>query len=161
MLQIDKYIENGVVMTGMIANDVRYGRLSRQDIEDVLNDARVRSAFIGTQLDDKRNRSEWNEQYLDELFGMSSMTCFNEDYLLFLKDVSECLRKRRKNKKRAIYIIAMLAAISGVCLAAKGCSHTENSVKIVKTAIQRSLKLMPFAAIDVKAQVEIKISKRS
>ena len=161
MLQIDKYIENGVVMTGMIANDVRYGRLSHQDIIDVLNDARVRKAFIGVRLDDKKNQSEWNEQYLDDLFGMSSMTCFNEDYLLFLENVSENLRKKQRNKKRAICIIAMLAAISGICLVAKGCSHTDNPAKIVKTVVQRSFKLKPFATINVKALVEIKISRKN
>ena len=162
MLQIDKYIENGVVMTGMIANDVRYGRLSHQDILDVLNDARVKKAFIGTQLEGKKNRTEWGEQYLDELFGMASMTCFNEDYLLFLEDVAKYVEKKRKVKRRAIYIIVALVAASGICLIAKGCSHAaDESAKIIKTAVQRSFKFKPFMTVDVKAQIEIKLSKNS
>lgn len=97
-MQIDKYIDCGIVQTGKIANDVRYKKLSHKDILDILNDTRVRAAFIGTNLNHKKTSNEWNEEYLDELFGMASMTCFNEDYLLFLEEVSRYVSQKQRNR---------------------------------------------------------------
>lgn len=97
-MQIDKYIDCGIVQTGKIANDVRYKKLSHKEILDILNDTRVRAAFIGTNLNHKKTANEWNEEYLDELFGMASMTCFNEDYLLFLEEVSRYVGQKQRSR---------------------------------------------------------------
>lgn len=97
-MQIDKYIDDGIVQTGKIANDVRYKKLSHNEILEILNDSRVRAAFIGTNLNNKKTINEWNEEYLDELFGMASMTCFNEDYLMFLEKVSKYVSQKRRIK---------------------------------------------------------------
>ena len=94
-VDIDKYIDDGLVLTSHIAYDVRFGRLSHQDIIEILKDERVKKAFIGTHLEQKRPQSEWSKEYLVELLGMSSMTCFNEDYLFFLEKVAKYVNNHK------------------------------------------------------------------
>lgn len=109
-MQIDNYIDGEIVQTGIIANDVRLRKLSHNEILEILNDSRIRSSFIGTKLNNKKNANEWNEEYLNELFGMASMTCFNEDYLLFLEKVSEYVSKKKRNKS------LLKCTLIGVCI---------------------------------------------
>lgn len=107
----DKYIENNVVLPGHIASDVRFGRISHQDIIEILKDERVKKAFIGTHLEQKRPQSEWGKDYLDELFGMASMTCFNEDYLFFLEDVAKYVKKRKERKTFLTKLCVFLSVV--------------------------------------------------
>ena len=120
MLDINRYIENGTIKREKIALDIKYGILSKEDIQLLIADDRIKASFIGTEYKGKKPKSEWNRQYLEELsFGVVSEG-FNADYLWHLYEV-KCYvnptdKKSRKNNQIAKIIASVVAVIIIVVL---------------------------------------------
>lgn len=113
MLNLDKYIENGRVKREKIAMDIKYGVITTENIDSLVADPSIRNAFIGSRYDDKKPKSEWNRQYLDELSYGVTAEGFNEDYIRYLCEVTSFVRKQgtRKNNRGVLWGIAAVAII--------------------------------------------------
>lgn len=113
MLNLDKYIENGRVKREKIAMDIKYGVITEEDIDVLVSDPRVRTAFIGSRYDDKKPKSDWTRQYLDELSYSVTAEGFNEDYIRYLSKVTGFVSNQvtRRNKRKVLWGIVATSII--------------------------------------------------
>lgn len=122
MLDINRYIENGIVKRERIALDIKKGVLSKNDIQALIDNEKVKKAFIGTDYKNKKPQSEWNRQYLDELSFGAVAEGFNVDYLWHLYDVKCFVNQKQDDisikatKKIAYVIIGIIAVVILVLL---------------------------------------------
>ena len=105
MLNIDKYVAKGKIRRNLIANDVKKGVLSKEDILDLCSYPQIKESFIETEFKPTIPKSEWTSTYLDEISRAAIAEVFNEDYLLHLFEVSNVIAKKRKRKKILLCII--------------------------------------------------------
>lgn len=99
MIDTKKYIVDGVVEREKIAMDIKYRVISKQDIISLMNVPAIRAAFFGEGYSDKKPQSSWNKEYVDKLSYAVVSEAFNEEYLLYLDDVSEYVA----NKENGIF----------------------------------------------------------
>lgn len=117
MLDINTYIVDGKVRRESIAMDVRDGVLSDSDITALVSDDRIVSGFIGDTFPDKCQSSQWNQQYLEELFYASTDEAFNEDYLRYLHVVGRYVRDKKSQKVKAgIVIGVIIVALAAIAI---------------------------------------------
>jgi len=110
----DKYIENGEVARAKIALDIKYRKLKRAEIERLVADPKISSAFFGNRLNVRKARKYWNKAYLEELSAAVIAETFNRDYLLYLDEVAEYVSKPPLKKIIIACIIIVLAIIAGI-----------------------------------------------
>lgn len=113
-MRIDDYFVNGKVARNRIAQDIKRRILSRSDIENLVLDKRIRSAFLNETYNKKVPKKEWNKLYLDELTNVSLAECFNRDYLLYLDEVADFVTKVKFKKIILGTVIVVLVIIAGV-----------------------------------------------
>ncbi|MBR2884614.1 MAG: hypothetical protein IKB93_07435 [Clostridia bacterium] len=113
MVDKTKYIINGKVQRTKISSDVRYGILSIEDIKTLSKEPEIIEGYIGNDIT-KKQKKEWTKDYLDQLVCMSVAECFNLNYLMHIKEVSDYLNEKKKlSAKIKIGIgIAVVAAIT-------------------------------------------------
>lgn len=116
MLDVNTYIEGGKTNRERIAMDVRDGILTDADITELVSDERVSSVFIGNAFPDKCPSSHWDEKYLEELSYAVTDEAFNEDYLRYLFEVSEFVRKKSRKIKTSIVIGVIIVALAAVAI---------------------------------------------
>ena len=92
------YIVNGEVARNRIALDIKYRKLNRMTIEQLISDPKIASAFIGSSFNKKRPKRDWNKTYLDELSYAAVAESFNSDYLLYLDEVANYVVNARFKK---------------------------------------------------------------
>ena len=127
MLNLDQYIEGGRVKREKIAMDIKYGVIKPEDITSLVSDSRIRNAFIGSQYADKKQKPQWNRQYLDELSYGVTAEGFNEDYLRYLCDVASFVRKQDagKRKRGILWGIVAVVIIIGIIVAIVSSGRTK------------------------------------
>ena len=54
---------------------------------------------MGLSSRKKKDKTNWNQAYLDTLPNVAIAEAFNEDYLLYLADVSEYVRNNKYNTR--------------------------------------------------------------
>ncbi len=117
MFDINRYIDNSAVKREKIALDIKYGVLTKEDIQLLITDDRIKNAFIGTDFKNKKPKSEWNRQYLDELCFSVVAEGFNADYLWHLYDVKSFVSPNKSNisskspKQKMIFVIIGIIAV--------------------------------------------------
>ena len=102
MFNISRYIEKGYVKRDRIVADIKKCRISKNDIFELDKNPEVSSAYFATGKFKKHDRSEWDEDYLDELSLAAVSEEFNKEYLLYLSDVAYYVADLRQKKERKI-----------------------------------------------------------
>lgn len=121
MFNISRYIEKGSVKRDRIVADIKKCRISKNDIFELDKNPEISSAYFATRKFKKQDRSEWDEDYLDELSLAAVSEEFNKEYLLYLSEVAcyvadQKQKKERKNKIWRKMIIAVIV-IAVLCIA--------------------------------------------
>ncbi len=98
------YTINGRVEREEIASDVAEGVLSLEEIKELVKRKEIKDAFIGTSYEKKVERKYWNKGYLEQLLNASVAEAFNEDYLFYLKEVSDFVHQETANKGIASFV---------------------------------------------------------
>ena len=96
MLDLKKYIKNGVVDRVKIALDVKRLILNKSDIFELVKEPKVRADFIDNCYREKTSKETWDESYLDKLSYADRKSVvyevvaesFNEEDLLYLNEVA-------------------------------------------------------------------------
>lgn len=107
-----KYMRNGNLSLYDVAADIKTRKLTAMDIDKLVNEPIVQSAFFGDLAPLKQPKRKWSKKYLDELCIAPAFKCFNREYLLYLDEVAEYVSK----KKRWMPIIIILASIAAIAL---------------------------------------------
>ena len=111
---IDKYIINGDVKCSLIAMDIKRRILKREDIEILVNNTQINSAFFGNTYNDKKPKQFWDKSYLDLLSYASVAESFNRDYLLYLDEVAEYVNKSASKYsfvKKGLFGLIVIAVV--------------------------------------------------
>ena len=95
MINKEKYFENGKLKRESIAMDIKYHRISHEDLLALIEDPDISREFYGDSYADKIPQVEWNEQYLDKLSYAVVSEAFNKDYLLYLEKVAKYVREKK------------------------------------------------------------------
>lgn len=106
------YIVDGRVEREKIAEDICNGVLSKEDVSKMIENPQVKKAFFGQGFRAKKEKSEWDSNYLDHLPDYAVAEAFNEEYLYHLADVSAYLRENRTKKSSTKKLILIAAAIT-------------------------------------------------
>lgn len=111
---VNNYIVNGNVARDRIAMDIKYRKITRHTIEELCADPRIQASFIGSSYTEKKQKKEWNKEYLGRLSYAVVGESFNRDYLLYLDEVAEYVSKAKYRKIIVAGIIVVLVIIAGV-----------------------------------------------
>lgn len=117
--RVEDYIDaNGQVVRDRLAMDTRFGKVSRKNMEEVINDPRVKEQWKGTAYTKKVPKKQWTQQYADKISTAVVGENFNADYMRYLDDVSTHARKMEKLKKVGKLGVGA-AALGGAAYGAK------------------------------------------
>ena len=97
------YVVNERVAREEIAADICDGILKRSDIRKLISDPQIKEAFIGDSFQGKIDKSGWNRKYLNNLPNVAVAESFNEDYLLYLADVSEYVEQNCAKEGKSVF----------------------------------------------------------
>jgi hypothetical protein len=102
MSAVSKYIVDGRVQREDIAMDIKNGKLSQSDLDEILADETIQAAYIGSDFTDETSQSQWNRAYLDKLSYAVVSEAFNRAYLSYLFKVSSYVHEKENIGKRTI-----------------------------------------------------------
>lgn len=111
---VDDYITNGKVARDKIAMDIKYRKISRDEIEELCKDQRITASFIGSSYSDKRPKQEWNKEYLGRLSCAVVGEAFNREYLLYLDEVAGFVSKAKLKRVIVNGAVMILVIIAGI-----------------------------------------------
>lgn len=111
MINKEKYFENGRLKRESIAMDIKYHRISHEDLISLISEPEISTEFYGDTYKDKVPRNEWDEKYLDKLSYAVVGESFNKDYLLYLEQVANGIEKEKSNTKIIIGGIILAVAV--------------------------------------------------
>lgn len=131
MMDKKRYFDNGKFLREDIASDIKYRRISHEDLLALIADPAVSGAFFGGGSPDRRPREQWDEHYLDKVSYEAVSESFNRDYLLYLEEVANEVAKKKRNRRllaggivlavaAAVVIITVLASQYGESPAPEG-----------------------------------------
>lgn len=106
--------EYGNVDRGEIAMDIIQRRLRGDEIRKLCEREDIKAQFIGKVYKDKRPKSEWNDKYLTKLFYSVVAESFNLDFLLYLDEVAEYVKKVKIVKRVIAGVVIILVIVAGV-----------------------------------------------
>ncbi len=112
MAKVSDYIENGSVLRSKIAMDVANGLITKTEIKKICENKEIANAFIGKKYLKKKNQKEWDREYLDEVACAAVAECFNEDYLLYLSEVGDVVRKKNASSMNINIILGIVATVA-------------------------------------------------
>lgn len=116
MLDKQKYFEGGAVKRAAIAMDVKYRRLSHEELLELIGDSRVSREFFGNGYEGKLPKNQWDEAYLEKLSCAVVSESFNEGYLLHLEEVAAEIAAQG-DKKKASHILAGIMIPAAIAFA--------------------------------------------
>lgn len=119
-MNTSRYIKDGTVDREKIALDVRYGRISHVELENLVSDPSIKKAFFGVSCSNKRPQGEWNEDYLRQLSYSVVSDAFNADYLFYLEKVANTVKNNKVSRSKSkiskdvivVVVFAIVAIIS-------------------------------------------------
>ena len=110
-----EYLANGSVNRAEIVAQIKNRKISRDKIEKLCEDPRIKAAFKGTDFPDKRPKRDWNKDYLQRLSFVPVAGAFNRDYLLYLDEVAEYVSKVKFQKiiiaAGAVIVLVIIAGV--------------------------------------------------
>ena len=98
MIDVNRYIADGKVLRSKIARDIKYGVITKAELDALISDKLISSSFRGNEYNSKKPRSEWNKEYLEELSYAAIAESFNADYLNYLFEVATYVNNSKKPK---------------------------------------------------------------
>ncbi len=110
----NKYIVNDKVEFSKIAMDIKYRKITKDDIEKICSNQQIKSAFFGDECEFRCPKTEWNKEYLDRLSYAVETEKFNKDYLLYLDEVADFVSKSTFKKVKIKGIVFVVVLIAGV-----------------------------------------------
>ena len=111
MYNIKEYLTgNNKISRVKIVNDIKSRKLTRRDLEKLVREYEVQSAFIGKVYNNKLDKRRWNQDYLDQLTHRAIAESFNQDFLFYLDDVAEYVSLKKRNHQ-TFYICCGIAAV--------------------------------------------------
>ena len=139
-MDINKYINGKSVKRLVIANDIVNNKITRNEIKQLceklsefMNNGNLEGVFLGNSFELKKNKSEWNNEFLNELKNKSVSEVFNEEYLLFLHEVTSFLNNEKKRKVTLISLICIILVLLIVmCCVIKSNKEISNNFPISK-----------------------------
>ncbi len=114
MVDKQRYFDGNRVKREIIVQDIRYRRLSHDDLLLVISDPEISAAFYGKFFEDKIPKNQWDEEYLEKLSYAVVSESFNKDYLLYLEEVAGSVSAQKNNSKIVIGGIVLTAAVIAV-----------------------------------------------
>ncbi len=111
MVDKQRYFDGNRVSREMIALDIRYRRLSHDDLLLLISDPKISAAFYGKSYEDKIPKDQWDEEYLEKLSYAVVSESFNKDYLLYLEEVADSVSAQKNNSKIVIGGVVLAAAV--------------------------------------------------
>ena len=114
MINKENYFENGKLKRESIAMDIKYHRISHDDLMALIKDPDIAKEFYGDSYADKIPPGEWNVQYLDKLSYAVVSEAFNKDYLLYLEQVANGVDKKKISYK--IILVGVVLAVAVIVL---------------------------------------------
>lgn len=128
MVDVNRYIVDGLVKRDRIVSDIKRGRITQNDIIELNQNGEIEAAYFGNENLEKIDKNLWNERYLDELSLAAVSEIFCAEYLLYLNEVAQYVMTKNKQKERDNKIIrgvligalvVLLAILSVVFIASK------------------------------------------
>lgn len=98
----DKYIVDGRVQRESIAMDIKNGKLSQSELDEILADETIRAAYIGSDFTDEIPQTQWNHEYLKKLSFAVVSEAFNHSYLSYLFKVSSYVHEKENTGKQTL-----------------------------------------------------------
>lgn len=117
MFDVHKYLSDGAVKREKIAMDIKYRVIGTKELNMLVNNPDIKSAFFGHGFQDKIPKDRWTEKYLDELSCAVAAECFNAEYLYYLNEVSEYMNRKKGNFKLIIGAVVLVAAVAALIFA--------------------------------------------
>lgn len=96
----DKYIVDGRVQRESIAMDIKNGKLSQSELDEILADGTIQAAYIGSDFTDEIPQTQWNHEYLKKLSFAVVSEEFNHSYLSYLFKVSSYVHEKENTEQR-------------------------------------------------------------
>lgn len=100
MSAASKYIEDGRVQRESIAMDIKNGKLSQSELDEILADGTIQAAYIGSDFTDETPQTQWDRAYLDQLTFAVVSEAFNRAYLSYLFQVSSYVHEKENTEQR-------------------------------------------------------------
>ncbi len=116
--KMKNYIISGRIAREEIASDICDGTLTREDVNRLIGDPRIKSSFIGSSFEKKIDKKGWNKEYLNRLPNYAIAESFNEDYLYYLLDVREYVSLQKTKVATLISSHKYLCIIIGLVIVA-------------------------------------------
>lgn len=126
MINIADYIENGKVNRTNIADDIVLNKFSRQELLTLISDETIKSTFFSNVNLIKEKKVNWNKNYLERLSCMAVSEKFDEEYLMYLFEVSGFYFSRKTFLKKLCYLgigLVVVGLIIWGFIVIKGCHH--------------------------------------
>ena len=111
MVDKQRYFDGSRVKRETIAQDIRYRRLSHEDLLIIISDSEISAAFYGQSYEDKIPKNQWDEKYLEKLSYAVVSEAFNKDYLLYLEEVANSVSAQKNNSKIVIGGVVLVVAV--------------------------------------------------
>lgn len=121
MVEIDRYIVDGVVKRDRIVADIKRCKIGKNEILELDKDSRIAEAYFGIGELEKKDKEIWNSNYLDELSLVAVSESFSKEYLLYLSEVAQYiiekkLHKENNNKKVKGIVVVIIVIILLFCI---------------------------------------------
>ena len=118
MSDISKYLNNnGDVNRAKLTQDIKNRMISHDELEEILTNPEITASFFGSQINWKRkNRADWNDDYLQNLTFASVSEVFNEDYLRHLEEVAQYVRNKKNTRTPLLICAATVVVLLAVVL---------------------------------------------
>lgn len=117
MVDVQRYISDGEVKREKIVMDIKYRRITAEDLKSIVREPEVQAAFFGPEVRERAPKSQWTQQYLSELACAAAAECFNAGYLSYLEEVAEYVSRKRGGVRLAAGIAVLVLAAAAVALA--------------------------------------------
>lgn len=97
-----KYIVDGRVQREDIAMDIKNGKISQSELDEILVDETIQAAYIGSDFTDETPQMQWDRAYLDQLSYAVVSEAFNRAYLSYLFKVSSYVHEKENIGKQTL-----------------------------------------------------------
>lgn len=111
MIDKHRYFDGNKIKRETIAMDIRYRRISHEDLMTIISDPKISADFYGNFYKDKIPKNQWDERYLEKLSYAVVSEGFNKDYLLYLEEVANTVSTQKNNTKIVVYGVMLVVAI--------------------------------------------------
>ena len=96
----NKYIENDKPIRARIVQDIIKSRLKGSDLETIMENDIIKAHLSTEPFLEKKDKSAWTREYLEDLFYPSGPKYFSREFLLYLNEVAEYVTSKEPQKRK-------------------------------------------------------------